>query len=116
MSQELAQLNKAKNNGALTSTATVKQSDANGTRGGDKKKFELSQEQLNDLKEAFSVFDRDGDEKINAEELSIVLEAIGRKKTLEEVHEIIAAVDDDNTGEIDYQEFLNLMANEIHAT
>ena len=71
-------------------------------QASDKKKFKLSPEQLQDLKEAFSVFDRDGDEKINAEELSVVLEAIGRKKTVEEVKEIIAEVDDDNTGEIDY--------------
>jgi Ca2+-binding EF-hand superfamily protein len=30
------------------------------------------------------------------------LEAIGRKKTIEEVKLIIAEVDDDQTGEIDY--------------
>jgi calmodulin len=61
------------------------------------------------------VFDRDGDEKINAEELSVVLEAIGRKKTIEEVSCMIEAVDDDKTGEIEYAEFLKLMTNEIKA-
>jgi len=38
---------------------------------------------MEELKEAFSVFDRDGDEKINADELQVVLEAIGRRLTLE---------------------------------
>ena len=77
---------------------------------------DLTPEQLNDLKEAFSVFDRDGDEKINADELCIVFEAIGRPKSIEEVEAMISAVDEDNTGEIEYAEFLNLMSNELSAT
>ena len=57
------------------------------------KSFELTKEQKEELKEAFQVFDVDGDGHINAEELQVVLEAVGRKMTPEQVQEAINRVD-----------------------
>ena len=80
--------------------------------GGDKEKnepvsnFELTAEQQQELKEAFAIFDEDGDQNIDAKELLIVLEAIGRKVTLPEVSEMIAKFDKDGNEEIEYDEFL----------
>ena len=79
----------------------------------DPKPFELSKEQKEELKEAFEVFDADGDGHINAEELKIVLEAAGRKMTEDEVKEKIAEVDEDGAGELEYDEFLQLMTEEM---
>ena len=45
----------------------------------------LTEEQRAELKEAFAVFDIDGDAQIEANELKVVLEAIGRKVTMETV-------------------------------
>ena len=67
------------------------------------------------MKEAFEVFDADGDGHINAEELQVVLEAAGRKMTREEVEAKIAEVDDDGAGELEWDEFLNLMTEEMRA-
>ena len=63
------------------------------------------------MEEAFSIFDIDGDSKITADELKIVLEAIGNKVSLIEANEMIKKVDVDNTGEIELPEFLELMAD-----
>ena len=79
----------------------------------DQKPFELSKERKEELKEAFEVFDADGDGHINAEELKIVLEAAGRKMTEEEVRAKIAEVDEDGAGELEYDEFLALMTEEM---
>ena len=64
------------------------------------KQFELTKEQKNELKEAFDVFDKDGDETISAEELQVVLEAVGRKMTREQVDDAIARIDKSGDGEI----------------
>ena len=79
------------------------------------KPFELTKEVKEELKEAFEVFDADGDGHINAEELQVVLEAAGRKMTREEVEAKIAEVDDDGAGELEWDEFLNLMTEEMRA-
>ena len=77
------------------------------------KPFELTKEQKQELKEAFEVFDADGDGHIDANELQIVLEAVGRKMELHEVQEAIKKVDEDQTGEIEFDEFLKLMSDEM---
>ena len=77
------------------------------------KQFELSKEQKEELKEAFEVFDADGDGHIDAHELQIVLEAVGRKMSIEEVGEAIKKVDDSGDGEIEFEEFLKLMTDEM---
>ena len=79
------------------------------------KPFELTKEQKEELKEAFEVFDADGDGHINAQELRVVLEAAGRNMTEEEVQAKIAEVDDDGAGELEWDEFLNLMTEEMRA-
>lgn len=45
----------------------------------------LDKEQKEELKEAFDLFDSNGDSKIAARELQVVLQAIGRNMDLREV-------------------------------
>ena len=59
------------------------------------------------------MFDADGDGHIDAHELQIVLEAVGRKMEIHEVQEAIRKVDEDGTGEIEFDEFLKLMSDEM---
>ena len=54
-----------------------------------KKKKVLTVKQIEDLKSAYAVFDIDGDSKVTADELKIVLEAIGVHTTLNNCHEMI---------------------------
>ena len=76
-------------------------------------KFVLSKEQQSELKEAFEVFDVNGDGNIDADELGMILEAVGRKMTLEQVQDAIAKIDSSGDGEIGYDEFLQLMTEEM---
>ena len=68
------------------------------SESNNQKAFELTKEQRDELKEAFAMFDDDGNGKINEEELQVVLEAVGRKMTTEEVREVIAKVDEGGDG------------------
>jgi len=85
--------------------------------------LDLTEDQIADLTEAFGLFDITNDGSIGAEELHMVLMAIGRNTSIEETKKIIAdieankpaSIEEDiaGEGELDLDEFLLLMANEL---
>lgn len=58
----------------------------------------------------FRVFDRDGDGFITATELSDGMTTLGEAMTDEQVDDMIREADADGDGQIDYREFLRVMA------
>ncbi|CAI0465710.1 unnamed protein product [Linum tenue] len=73
----------------------------------------LSEEQIVDFKEAFCLFDKDGDGCITIEELATVIRSLDQNPTEEELHDMITEVDADGNGTIEFAEFLCLMAKKI---
>ena len=55
----------------------------------------FSEQQIEEFKEAFSFFDKDGDGKITFTELNTVMQSLGMVPTVEEVVEIIEEMDTD---------------------
>merc|ERR1719364_87925 len=76
----------------------------------------LTEDQIEEFKEAFALFDKDGDGTITAEELGVVMRSLGRKPTKEELKSMIAECDDDGSGQIEFPEFLSLMASKLQDT
>lgn len=74
---------------------------------------ELSEEEIADLKEAFGMFDIDGDGTVTLTELREVMRSLGQDPTDAELVEMISSVDDNGDNEIDFEEFLVLMAGRI---
>jgi calmodulin len=70
----------------------------------------LTEEQIAEFKEAFSLFDNDGDGTITTKELGTVMRSLGQNPTEAELKEIVEEVDQDASGTIDFEEFLTLMA------
>ena len=56
-----------------------------------------------ELKHAFSMFDRDGNGLISAQELRYAMTNMGEKLSDEEVDEMIKTADIDGDGQINYQ-------------
>jgi len=73
----------------------------------------LSGHQLNEIKEAFKKFDRDGSGFIDASELHATMKMMGATVTKEQVRGMIASVDDDGNGTVEFEEFLVIMARRI---
>ena len=68
-----------------------------------------SDEVLENLKDAFSVFDIDKSGTISAEELQNVLQSLGEESSLAECKKMISGVDSDGDGMISFEEFKVMM-------
>jgi len=77
---------------------------------------QLTQEQIAEFKEAFSLFDKDGDSTITTKELGTVMRSLGQEPTEEELNDMINEVDVNGNGTIDFEEFLDMMARKMRET
>jgi len=77
---------------------------------------ELTEDQIAEFKEAFALFDKDGDGTITTKELGTVMRSLGLNPTEAELQDMINEVDGDGNGTIDFAEFLVLMAKRIKDT
>jgi len=62
-----------------------------------------------ELREAFKVFDKNGDGKISAEELKEVMGNLGETLTEDEIGQMIMEADTNKDGYVDYEEFCRMM-------
>jgi calmodulin len=76
----------------------------------------FTEEQIAEFKEAFSLFDKDGDGTITTKELGTVMRSLGQNPTEAELQDMINEVDADGNGTIDFPEFLTLMARKMKDT
>jgi len=77
---------------------------------------QLTEEQIAEFKEAFSLFDKDGDGTITSKELGTVMRSLGQNPTEAELQDMINEVDADGNGTIDFPEFLTMMARKMKDT
>ena len=77
----------------------------------------FSDEQIAEFKEAFSLFDSNGDGTISVLELGTVMRNLDKTSnpTENELQEMINEVDKNGNGTIEFNEFLMLMAKQLEA-
>ncbi|XP_020590540.1 calmodulin-like protein 11 [Phalaenopsis equestris] len=76
----------------------------------------LTEDQISEFREAFCLFDKDGDGCITLEELATVTQSLGQSPTEEELQDMINEVDFNGNGTIEFGEFLTLMAKKLKET
>ena len=69
----------------------------------------MTEEQKQEIREAFDLFDTDGSGTIDAKELKVAMRALGFEPKKEEIKKMIADIDKDGSGTIDFNEFLEMM-------
>lgn len=74
---------------------------------------ELTEEQVAELREAFSAHDRDGDGRITLEELRQALERLDEEPMDEELKALMVKADADGNQTIDLAEFLAFMSRRV---
>eukprot|EP00758_Cryptobia_borreli_P000587 Tbor_TRINITY_DN1254_c0_g1::TRINITY_DN1254_c0_g1_i1::g.5731::m.5731/K02183/CALM; calmodulin len=75
----------------------------------------LSIEQIAQLKEAFSVFDKEGGGSISVQDLKDVFRNMGQSITIEDATRMIEEADLDANGVVDFPEFLTMIATDSQA-
>ena len=66
-----------------------------------------------EIREAFRVFDKEGNGFISTTELSLVMQNIGDVLSEEETDELIAEADIDGDGNVNYEEFVAMLFREV---
>merc|ERR1711937_75716 len=77
--------------------------------GRAKKKGGLSEEQMDEIREAFNLFDGDQSGAIDVRELKAAMRALGFEVKNEELEKMVSDVDNDGNGTIEFAEFLQMM-------
>ncbi|KAK3611439.1 hypothetical protein CHS0354_027164 [Potamilus streckersoni] len=67
--------------------------------------------QIEELKEAFRLFDKDGDGSITTDELGTVMRNLGQFPSEEELKQMLKDIDIDGDGTFSFEEFVQVMAN-----
>ncbi|KAE9413393.1 hypothetical protein Angca_009349, partial [Angiostrongylus cantonensis] len=70
---------------------------------------QLNEEEIDQFKEAFLLFDKDGNGTISIKELGIAMRALGQNPTEQQILEIINDVDMDGNGQVEFPEFCVMM-------
>lgn len=77
---------------------------------------QLSEIQISEFKETFSLFDKDGDGFITTMELGTTMRALGQNPTEAELSELVKELMAKGSSIIDFPEFLTLMARKMRDT
>merc|ERR1712166_642631 len=80
---------------------------------GKKKNAGLSDEQIEEIREAFVLFDADNSGAIDVRELKAAMRALGFEVKKEELKKMISDIDNDGNGDIDFQEFREMMTGKM---
>lgn len=73
----------------------------------------LDEEDLEEIKEAFHLFDTDGSGSIDARELKAAMRALGFQVKKAEIRQMIADIDKDESGTINVDEFIEMMTGKM---
>ena len=74
-----------------------------------KSRSDLTEEQKQEIKEAFDLFDTEGRNEIDAKELKVAMRALGFEPKKEEVRKILQDIDKNGEGVIRFEDFAEIM-------
>merc|ERR1712179_762585 len=82
-------------------------------RGAKKKPGQLTDDQLDEVREAFGLFDADASGSIDVRELKAAMRSLGFEVKNEELKKMVSDIDGDGNGTIEFAEFLEMMTGKM---
>lgn len=76
-------------------------------------KPELTEEQKQEIREAFDLFDADGTGTIDVKELKVATRVVGLEPKKEEIKKMISEIDKEGTGKMNFSDFLTVMTQKM---
>merc|ERR1712166_914926 len=76
----------------------------------------LTEEQVDECREAFEMFDVDRSGSIDLRELKAAIKALGMDVNAEELKKMVGEVDKDGNGTIEFAEFLGMMTAKMSSS
>ncbi len=73
----------------------------------------LTDDEVEELRQAFNLFDCDGSGTIDPKELRAAMQSLGFETKNQTIYQMIQDIDKDQNGEIDFDEFLDLMTSRL---
>ena len=86
---------------------------SNNQKNTNKRLRELSDEQRQEIKEAFDLFDTEGRNEIELKELKVAMRALGFEPKKEEVNRLIKEIDREGKGVIRFEDFNDIMSQKV---
>jgi calmodulin len=74
-------------------------------------KRNISKSKLREYRDAFSLFDKDGNGYLTKEELGHVMHQLGQWARMEELQDMLAEIDTDGDGNVSFEEFVEILLN-----
>mgnify|MGYP003329537763 CR=1 FL=1 len=69
----------------------------------------MSEEEIDEIREAFNLFDTDGSGSIDPKELRAAMQSLGFEAKNQTIYQMITDLDKNKSGNIDFEEFLDMM-------
>ena len=78
------------------------------------KRLDVPKDKINEYKEAFDMFDKDGSGTIDVNEIVKIMKNFGYPIKKSEAQKLISQIDDNGDGELDFEEFVTLMEKQTN--
>lgn len=86
-------------------------------RGSSRKKVVerpgLTEDEVEEIREAFNLFDTDGSGTIDPKELKVAMQSLGFESKNPTIYQMIADLDKEGQGHIDFEEFLDAITSKL---
>lgn len=77
-------------------------------------KLELSKEQIQEIRQAFDLFDTEATGTIDVKEIKVVMRALGFEPKKEELEKMISEIDREETGKMNFSDFLTVVTHKMN--
>merc|ERR1712070_893324 len=72
-----------------------------------------TEDEVEEIREAFNLFDTDGSGTIDPKELKVAMQSLGFESKNPTIYQMIADLDKDGAGHIDFEEFLDAITSKL---